>query len=177
MKPGAEHLSRRLSAVEYFTFGFGSMVGVGWVVLIDDWLSRGGPGGAMIGFAAGGLLLLPVALTYGRLVRMIPDAGAEIAYAEGVFPRYVAFAAAWTMVLAYAIVCPWEAVAIGNLLSRVFPAMNSLPLYTLAGKTIYAPRLAAGLLLTWAIAAVHLRGIPPSGLFQDVPTFRLLALF
>ena len=53
MKPGAEHLSRRLSAVEYFTFGFGSMVGVGWVVLIDDWLSRGGPGGAMIGFAAG----------------------------------------------------------------------------------------------------------------------------
>jgi basic amino acid/polyamine antiporter, APA family len=177
MEPDVEHLSRRLSAVEYFTFGFGSMVGVGWVVLIDDWLSRGGPGGAMIGFAAGGLLLLPVALTYGRLVRMIPDAGAEIAYAEGVFPRGAAFAAAWTMVLAYAIVCPWEAVAIGNLLSRVFPAMNSLPLYTIAGKTIFAPRLLAGLVLTWAIAAVNLRGIRPSGLFQDVATFGLLAIF
>lgn len=177
MKPGAEHLSRRLSAVEYFTFGFGSMVGVGWVVLIDDWLARGGPGGAMIGFAAGGLLLLPVALTYGRLVRMIPDAGAEIAYAEGVFPKWAAFAAAWTMVLAYAIVCPWEAVAIGNLLSRVFPAMNTLPLYTIAGKTIFAPRLLAGLVLTWAIAAVNLRGIRPSGIFQDAATFGLLAIF
>ncbi len=86
MKPESGHLSRSLSAVEYFTFGFGSMVGVGWVVLIDDWLARGGPGGAMLGFAAGGLLLLPVARTYGRLVREIPDAGAEIAYAEGVFP-------------------------------------------------------------------------------------------
>ena len=177
MRPESGHLSRTLSAVEYFTFGFGSMVGVGWVVLIDDWLSRGGPGGAMIGFAAGGFLLLPVALTYGRLVRMIPDAGAEIAYAEGVFPRWAAFAAAWTMVLAYAIVCPWEAVAIGNLLSRVFPAMNSLPLYTIAGKTIFAPRLLAGLALTWAIAAVNLRGIRPSGLFQDAATFGLLAIF
>jgi amino acid transporter len=131
----------------------------------------------MLGFLAGGLLLLPVAHTYGRLVRAIPDAGSEIAYAEGVFPRSVSFAAAWTMVLAYAIVCPWEAVAIGNLLARVFPGMNSLPLYALAGKTIYAPRLLAGLLLTAAIAAVNLRGMRVSGLFQDVATFGLLAIF
>jgi amino acid transporter len=110
-------------------------------------------------------------------VRAIPDAGSEIAYAEGVFPRSVSFAAAWTMVLAYAIVCPWEAVAIGNLLARVFPGMNTLPLYALAGKTIYAPRLAAGLLLTAAIAALNLRGMRVSGLFQDVATFGLLAIF
>ena len=177
MKSEPGHLARTLTVVEYFTFGFGTMVGVGWVVLIDDWLSRGGPGGAMLGFLAGGLLLLPVAHTYGRLVREIPDAGSEIAYAEGVFPRPVSFAAAWTMVLAYAIVCPWEAVAIGNLLSRVFPGMNSLPLYALAGKTIFLPRLLAGLLLTAAIAGLNLRSIRSSGLFQDVATFGLLAIF
>jgi len=34
----------------------------------------------------------------------------------------VSFAAGWTMILSYAIVCPWEAVASGNLLARVFPA-------------------------------------------------------
>src|SRR6266542_6965852 len=93
MKPDSGHLSRTLTAVEYFTFGFGTMVGVGWVVLIDDWLARGGPGGAMLGFLLGGILLLPVARTYGRLVRQIPDAGGEIAYAEGVFPRSISFAA------------------------------------------------------------------------------------
>ena len=38
---------------------------------------------------------VPVALTYGRLVRAVPDAGAEIAYAEGVLPRGVGFSAAW----------------------------------------------------------------------------------
>ncbi len=170
-------LGRTLSGIEYFTFGFGTMVGVGWLLLIDDWLARGGPGGAMIAFAAGAVLLWPVALTYGRLVRRMPDAGAEIAYTEGVFPKSAAFAAAWTMVLAYAIVCPWEAVAIGNLLARVFPGLNRWPLYAIGGKTVYAPRLGAGLLLTAGITAINIRGMRGSARFQKAATFGLLAIF
>jgi basic amino acid/polyamine antiporter, APA family len=166
-----------LSTVEYFTFGFGSMIGVGWLVLMDDWLTRGGPGGAIIGFLAGGLLLFPIAHTYGRLVQRIQDAGAEIAYTEGVFPPFVSYAAGWTMVLSYAIVCPWEAVATGNLLARVFPALNSYQLYAIGGIPIFAPRLAVGLALTLLVATVNYRGIKPSGVFQDVMTFGLLATF
>jgi amino acid transporter len=173
----APHLVRTLTLTEYFTFGFGTMVGVGWVVLMDDWLARGGPAGAALGFLIGGLLLLPVAHTYGRMVRQIPDAGAEIAYSEGVFPPSVSFAAAWTMVLAYAIVCPWEAVAVGNLLARLFPSFNAAPLYTVAGKAITLPRLCAGLLLTAGIAWVNFRGMRPSAAFQKVLTFGMLAIF
>ena len=153
------------------------MVGVGWLVIMDDWLGRGGPAGAMLGFLVVALLLLPVALTYGRLVRAIPDAGAEIAYTEQVFPRPVSFAAGWVMVLAYAIVCPWEAVAIGNLLARIFPAMNELPLYAVAGKVITLPRLLAGLVLTAWIGFINHRGIRTSGRFQDFTTLGLLACF
>jgi APA family basic amino acid/polyamine antiporter len=170
-------LHRSLSAVEYFTFGFGSMVGVGWLVIMDDWLGRGGPAGAALGFLVGGLLLLPIAATYGRLVRDLPDAGAEIAYTDGVFPRFLSFATGWTMVLAYAIVCPWEAVAIGNLLARVLPGLNTIPMYSVAGHPIYLPRVIAGLFLTAIIATVNYRGIRLSGLFQDVTTFGLLAIF
>lgn len=170
-------LRRTLGVVEYFTFGFGTMIGVGWLVVIDDWLGRGGPGGAMLGFLLGCLLLLPVALTYGRLVQAIPDAGAEVAYTERVFPRFLSFAAGWTMILAYAIVCPWEAVAIGNLLARAFPAIDRWPLYEIGGRTIYATRLLAGLALTTLIAWVNYRGIKPSGLFQDVTTFGLILTF
>ena len=170
-------LHKTLGLLEYFTFGFGSMVGVGWVVLMDDWLGRGGPGGAMLGFLLGGLLLLPIARTYARLVRDVPDAGAEIAYTERVFPPFLSFATGWIMVLAYAIVCPWEAAAIGNLLARVFPAMNALPLYEVAGKVITAPRLVAGLLLTALVTVVNYRGIRVSGRFQDVTTLGLLACF
>ena len=170
-------LHRTLTTLEYFTFGFGSMVGVGWLVVMDDWLGRGGPGGAMLGFLLGGLLLLPIARTYGRLVREIPDAGAEVAYTETVFPPFASFAAGWVMVLAYAIVCPWEAVAIGNLLARVFPGMNSVALYVVAGKTIYAPRLAVGLALTALITLVNHRGIRLSGRLQNLTTLGLLVCF
>jgi amino acid transporter len=81
------------------------------------------------------------------------------------------------MVLSYAIVCPWEAVATGNLLARVFPALNSFQLYTVGGSAIYLPRLAVGLALTVLVAFVNYRGIDASGLFQDVMTFGLLAIF
>src|SRR5262249_46688611 len=95
----------------------------------------------------------------------------------GVCPPMVSFAAGWTMILSYAIVCPWEAVATGNLLARVFPALNSYELYAIAGTPIYAPRLGVGLALTALIAFVNYRGIKPSGLFQDVMTLGLLATF
>jgi APA family basic amino acid/polyamine antiporter len=170
-------LHRTLDRLEFFTFGVGSMVGVGWLVLMDDWLGRGGPGGVILGFLAGGLLLLPVARTYGRLVQAIPDAGAEVAYAERAFPPFAGFAAGWIMVLAYAIVCPWEAVAIGNLLARVFPGMNRLALYSVASNVMYAPRLVAGLALTALVAVVNLRGIRLSGRFQNLTTFGLLCCF
>jgi amino acid transporter len=166
-----------LSTVEYFTFGFGTMIGVGWLVLMDDWLARGGPAGGMLGFLIGGVLLFPIAHTYGRLVQRIRDAGAEIAYTEGVFPPLVSYAAGWTMILSYAIVCPWEAVATGNLLARVFPALNSYQLYVVGGSPIFAPRLAVGVGLTLLIVIVNYRGIKPSGVFQDVMTFGLLGTF
>jgi APA family basic amino acid/polyamine antiporter len=81
------------------------------------------------------------------------------------------------MVLAYAIVCPWEAVAIGNLLARIVPALDTGQLYVLAGQPIYLPRVILGLLLTGVIAWINYRGIRLSGLFQDVTTFGLLAIF
>lgn len=170
-------LRRTLSSIEYFAFGFGSMVGVAWVVLIDDWLARGGPAGGMLAFLIGGLALLPVALTYGRLAREVQDAGAEVAYTEGVFPPSLSYAAGWVMVLAYAIVCPWEAVAIGNLLSRALPGMNQIPLYVVGGKTIFLPRLLAGLGLVAFIATLNYRGMQFSSRFQNVATYGLLVLF
>src|SRR5437867_7484628 len=110
--PGS--LRRALRATEFFTLAFGSMIGVGWVIVMDDWLARGGPGGAMLGFFAGGLALTPVAYVYGRLTERLPDAAGEVAYAAAVFPAGVSFAVGWLMLLAYVIVCPWEAVAIGR---------------------------------------------------------------
>ena len=170
-------LARTLRTTEYFTLAFGTMVGVGWLILIDDWLTRGGPLGAMLGFLIGGLCLLPVAYVYGKFVRAIPDAGAEIAYATAVFPRSIGFFAGWLMTLAYLIVCPWEAVAIGKLVSYLAPGINTIQIYSVAGRAVYLPALLLGFVTTALILVLNYRGIQISARFQNYTTFALLVSF
>ena len=35
-------LAKKLRLTDYFSLGWGTMVGVGWLVVMDDWLLRGG---------------------------------------------------------------------------------------------------------------------------------------
>ena len=113
-------LARKLRLADYFALGFGAMIGVGWLVLMDDWLGRGGPLGAMIAFALGGMVLLPVGYVYGKWVERLPDAAGEAAYTAEVFPAVVSYFTGWIMLLAYFIVCPWEAVAVGKVAAYLF---------------------------------------------------------
>jgi amino acid transporter len=170
-------LARKLRLTDYFTFSFGTMVGVGWLVLMDDWLSRGGPLGAIIGFGLGGAVLYPVGYVYGRLVMAYPDAAGEVAYTAKVFPPWASYLTGWMMVLAYAIVCPWEAVAIGRITSYIFPALNSTELYRVSNQPVYLPHVVLGLALTALVGALNYRGIKLSAAFQNFTTFGLLLLF
>ena len=95
------NLARKLRLVDYFALGFGTMVGTAWLVVMDDILQRGGPLGAILGFTVGALMLLPIGYVYGKLVKLIPDAAAEVAYTARVFPAGVSFATGWMMFLAY----------------------------------------------------------------------------
>ena len=170
-------LARKLRLMDYFTLGFGTMVGVGWLVLMDDWLARGGPTGAILAFALGGASLLPVGYVYGRLISRRPDASGEVAYTAAVFPRWASYWTGWMMVLAYAIVCPWEAVAIGRVASFIFPALDSVELYRVAGSPVHLPHVALGLTLTAILGLLNYRGIRHSATFQNLTTFGLFFLF
>src|SRR6266853_1324363 len=167
-------LARKLRITDYFTLAFGTMVGVGWLVLMDDWLGRGGPLGAALGFALGGLLLLPVGYVYGQWVQRLPDAASEAAYTAQVFPPIVSYFTGWMMLLAYFVVCPWEAVAVGKIAAYILPSLNSVPLYSVAGQPVYLPRLILGIALTLFLATLNYRGIHVSANFQKVMTSTLL---
>src|SRR5579864_3685792 len=171
------NLARKLRVTDYFTLGWGTMVGVGWLVIMDDWLSRGGALGALLGFVIGGALLLPIGWVYGRLVMAMPDAAGEIAYSSAAFSRPVSFATGWMMMLAYFIVCPWEAVAVGRIAGYIFPALDSLELYRIAGRPVYLPHLAIGLLLTTLLTVLNYRGVRLSATFQNWTSFGTLGLF
>ena len=173
----SKSLDRSLRTTEFFTLAFGTMVGVGWLIVIDDWLTRGGPLGAMLGFLLGGIFLLPVAYVYAKFVRAIPNAGAEIAYVTTVFPRSVGFLSGWLMTLAYLIVCPWEAVAIGKLVSYLIPGIASMQIYSVGGRPVFLPALVLGLFTTLLIIFLNYRGIRVTAKFQNYTTFALLFSF
>src|ERR1700687_1604700 len=102
-------LARKLRFTDYCALAFGTMVGVGWLVVMDDWLGRGGPLGAILGFAIGGVLLLPVGYVYGQWVQRLPDAAGEAAYAAQVFPPSISYFTGWMMLLRSLLVFPWGA--------------------------------------------------------------------
>ena len=169
-------LARKLRLADFFSLGFGTMVGVGWLVVMDDWLSRGGPLGVVLAFLMGGLALLPIGMVYGHLVRAMPDAASEIAYTAAVFPRWISYATGWMMLLAYYIVCPWEAVAIGRIAGYLFPTLDRIELYHVGGKPVFLPHLIIGLALTVFITFLNYRGIRVSATLQNWTTFAVLAL-
>src|SRR5271167_1653838 len=170
-------LARQLSLANYFALGFGTMIGTGWVVLMDDWLARGGPLGTMIAFGLGGILLLPVGYVYGQWVRRLPDASGEAAYIAQVFPPLVSYFTGWIMLVAYLIVCPWEAVALGKLAAYNFPQLDTFELYRVAGQPVFLPRLLLGLSITLLLAFLNYRGIRASATFQSWATSSVLVVF
>jgi basic amino acid/polyamine antiporter, APA family len=170
-------LARKLSLWNYFALGFGTMIGTGWVVLMDDWLGRGGPWGAMLGFALGGLMLLPVGYIYGQWVKRLPDAAGEAAYTAQVFPQVVSNVTGWIMFLAYFIVCPWEAVAVGKLVAYLFPRLDTVELYRVAGQPVFLPRLLVGLVVVTFLAWLNYRGVRASATFQNWATSAVIAVF
>jgi basic amino acid/polyamine antiporter, APA family len=153
------------------------MIGTGWLVLMDDWLGRGGPAGAVLGFVLGGIILLPVGYVYGQWVLRLPDAAGEAAYTAQVFPPIVSYFTGWIMLLAYFIVCPWEAIALGKIAAYIFPQLDSIQVYRVAGQPVFLLRLVLGVALTMFLTAINYRGIRLSANFQKGMTSIVLLIF
>jgi len=81
------------------------------------------------------------------------------------------------MLLAYFVVCPWEAVAVGKLAGYLIPSLNSIELYRIEGQPVFLPRLLLGILLTLFLGVLNYRGIRGSATFQGWATTAVLVLF
>jgi basic amino acid/polyamine antiporter, APA family len=170
------NLARKLHLFDYFALAFGVMVGTGWLVVMDDILQRGGPLGAVLGFTAGAVMLLPVGYIYGQLVRAIPDAAGEVAYTARFFPPIISFVTGWVMLLSYWLTCPFEALAAGRISGYLFPSLNTFELYRLKGYPVYLPHVLLGLTITLVLTLLNYRGIQASAKFMKWTTFTFLTL-
>jgi basic amino acid/polyamine antiporter, APA family len=169
-------LARKLRLIDYFALAFGVMVGTAWLVVMDDILQRGGPLGALLGFTAGALMLLPIGYVYGQLVKAIPDAAGEAAYVARFFSPGISFVTGWMMFLSYFLTCPFEALAAGRISGYLFPSLNTFELYRLGGYPVYLPHLMLGLTITVLLTWLNYRGIQASARLGKGTTFTFLTL-
>src|SRR5690349_7485087 len=100
-------LKKTLGGVQLFSMGFGSIVGVGWIVLMGFWFRQAGPGGTAVAFLLGGLLLALVGLCYAEMSTMLPVAGGEASFAFASFGTPVGFVVGWAMTLMMIAVLPY----------------------------------------------------------------------
>lgn len=120
-------LARAIGGAGFFTLGFGSIVGSGWVLVLGEWIGAAGPGGALVGFLAGGLLMATVAAAYGELVARLPRAGCECTFTLEGIGKSCGYLTGWFLCLYMVSFTAFEAIALAWFLELLFPAVAQGP--------------------------------------------------
>ncbi|MFW7268039.1 APC family permease [Gluconacetobacter sp. Hr-1-5] len=167
-------LQRTISPFQFLVFGFGSIVGTAWVVLLGVWLSQAGPGGAMVGIAFGGGAMALIAAMYAELASRFPQTGGEVTYINAVFGKTPAFAVGWLLTLAYLSALVFEGVALAWLAEIIWPRINHPVLYSVLGEPIGLGGLLLALASCVIIAVANYKGACAFVKFQNVLTAAFL---
>ncbi|MDY3993332.1 APC family permease [Evtepia sp.] len=165
-----------VSAIDFFCIGFGAIVGVGWAVSINGWMSScGGPVPAAIGYLVALIMMVPIALCYCELVPMLPVAGGGMAFAFRAFNDKVAVLSGWAAFGAFVSIIPWEAIQITDVLGYLIPGLKSgEPLYTVAGSGIYLTTIVIGVVFSLLLFALNMRGLAAAAFVQKILCFVLV---
>jgi basic amino acid/polyamine antiporter, APA family len=167
---------RTLGRWDTLAVGFGAMIGFGWVVLVGGWLDGAGTLGTVLAFAAGGLVILLVGLTYAELVSAMPRAGGEHHYALRALGSRPAFVTSWAIALGYVSVVAFEAVALPQTVLYLAPGMQAGLLWSVAGYEVYATWALVGIAGAVLVTGINYVGIRPAGFLQVVAVAFLMGV-
>jgi APA family basic amino acid/polyamine antiporter len=168
-------MKKSLTLWNYFSIGFGAIIGTGWLLLVGDWMEiGGGPVAALLAFAVGAVMLFPVGAVFGELSAAIPISGGTVEFIYRAFGNRTSYIASWFLVLGNAIICPWESIAIGALAGELLPALKSFPLYSVMGYPVYLPTLLIALAISCYVIYMNWYGAEQSAKLQSAMTKILL---
>lgn len=174
-------MQKTLTLFNFFTIGFGAIIGTGWVLLVGDWMSLGGgPIPAIIAFILGAIFLMPIGACFGELTAAIPISGGIVEYVDRTYGKTMSFVTGWFLALGNGILCPWEAIAISKLISDRFSSIPgcewlvSVKLYTILGADVYLWPLLISLLFALYVVRLNLKGAESAAKLQSFLTKALL---
>ncbi len=140
---GRVQLDKSMSPLAIWALAFGSIIGWGAFVMPGlRFLPSSGPLAACIGFAIGGVMLMFVAVSYGKIVGLYPVAGGAFAFAYAIFGSTAAFICGWAMVLGYLSIIALNATALVLMTRFLMPGILEFGyMYTIANWNIFIGEL------------------------------------
>ena len=174
--PERASLKKAVGPGQFFTIAFGTIIGVGWVIYLGYWLEPAGPLGAVLGFAAGTVLVVLIGLCYAEMASMFPVSGGEVAYTYEAFGTGTSFITGWLLGFIYTAVTSWEGIAVGVLAQNLFPWIAGPRLYSVFGTPVHAGPLALGLVSMAFFTTLNYRGVRGATRVQDALTYSFLAM-
>jgi len=160
-----------------FTLAFGTIIGVGWVTVLGQWLSGAGVAGAAAAFILGAIGVGVIALCYAEVAAALPEEGGELRYGERAFGPFAGAIAGWFLAFAFVTVSAFEAISVGWIVSALAPALQGPALYEMRDATVYGGELAVGLGFMVLIAGLNILGARSAAAFQNFLTSTLILIF
>ncbi|MHA7140542.1 APC family permease [Arthrobacter sp. Sr33] len=174
--PTETSLLKVLGNWDALALGFGAMIGFGWVVLTGGWIADAGTMGATLAMITGGVIMAVVGLTYAELTAAMPKAGGEHNFLlRGMGPRW-SFIGSWAITGGYVTIVAFEAVALPRTALYLFPDLNQVPLWEIAGSQVHLTWALVGAIAAVVITGVNIRGVKLAGVAQTFVVLLLLII-
>ncbi|MDE0421744.1 MAG: APC family permease [Gammaproteobacteria bacterium] len=169
-----DRFARVLKARAVLALSFGAMIGWSWVLMTGHWVENAGSVGTLLAFAAGGLVIGFIALTYAELASAMPRAGGEHVYTHAALGANWSFVCTWALLMAYATVCLFESVALPTAVEYLVPGIRIGTLWTVVGAPVDIGFILVGVLGALAMTVVNYLGIRTAGRVQMVVTVAIV---
>ena len=143
--------------------------------MTGHWVENAGSVGTLAAFAAGGLVIGFIALTYAELASAMPKAGGEHIYTHAALGANWSFVCTWALLMAYATVCVFESVALPTAVEYLIPGIRLGTLWTVVGAPVDIGFVLVGILGAVAMTIINYLGIRTAGRVQMVVTVAIVA--
>lgn len=151
-------LRKSIGAFPLIAMGAAGIIGTSWIYTNGEFFAAYGAGGEVFGLAIATVLASFIATAYAELASKLPRAGGEIVYGYVAFNRTISFVGGWLLIGAYVSSLTFYVTASGTLLSQLFPQLESIPLYSIAGTKVYLPMLLVGVVMALLVFAINCYG-------------------
>lgn len=174
MSTQPSRFSKVLRAREVVTLSFGAMIGWSWVLMTGVWIGEAGTLGTLIAFAAGGLAISLIGLTYSELASAMPKAGGEHVYTHRALGPSWSFVCTWALLFSYLNVCLFESVALPTAVEYLIPEIRMGTLWQFLGADVDIGFVIVGALGAAIVTWVNYLGIRTAAFAQTVVTGLIL---